>query len=72
MSTEGLKPKYVERLKEAQKLFKERLEYKGLLVEETSDEIGLTISLTQFGLSTIYATIGQDELEYYLDNEVEL
>lgn len=68
----GLKPEYIERLKEAQKLFKKTLEDKGLFVEELSDEYGLSISLTQFGLSTIYATISQDELEYYLDNDVEL
>lgn len=68
----GLKPEYVEKLKEARQLFKERLESKGLFAEEKSDEIGLTISLTQFGLSTIYATIGQEEIEYYVDNDVEL
>lgn len=68
----GLNPEYIEKLKATRQFCKEQLESKGLFVEEMSDEIGLTISLTQFGLSTIYATVGQDEIEYIVDNEVEL
>jgi len=71
-STAGFKPEYVDKLKATRQFCKEQLESKGLFVEETSDQIGLSISLTQFGLSTIYATLTQEEIEYIVDNEVEL
>lgn len=67
-----MKPEYIEKLKETRAKCKEILESKGLFVEDCSDEIGLSISLTQFGLSTIYATLTQEEIEYIVDNELEL
>jgi hypothetical protein len=72
MNTSAFKPEYVEKLKATQQLCKKQLESKGLHIEECSDEMGLSISLTQFGLSTIYATLTQEELEYIVDNEIEL
>lgn len=67
-----LKPEYKEQLTDLRDKVQKQLESKGLYVEHTSDEIGLSISLTQFGLSTMYATVTQEELEYFLDNELEL
>lgn len=67
-----MKPEYIEKLKETREICRERLQSKGLFVEDMSDEIGLSISLTQFGLSTIYASLPQEEIEYIVDNEVEL
>ena len=67
-----MKPEYIEKLKATREFCKQQLQSKGLHVEETSDQIGLSISLTQFGLSTIYATLTQEEIEYIVDNEVEL
>lgn len=63
---------YVDKLKATRQFCKEQLESKGLYVEDMRDEIGFTISLTQFGLSTVYATVSQEEIEYIVDNEVEL
>lgn len=71
-STQGYKTGYIEKLKATREFCKQQLESKGLFVEDCSDEIGLSISLTQFGLSTIYATLSQEEIEYIVDNEVEL
>lgn len=68
----GYSVEYTDKLKEAREICKKQLESKGLYVEECSDEIGLSISLTQFGLSTVYAKLTQEELEYIIDNEVEL
>lgn len=67
-----MKPEYIKKLGELRDEVKKRLEREGLFVEETSDQIGLSISLTQFNCSTMYATITQEELEYFVDNEVEL
>lgn len=72
MGTFGYKPEYIEKLKETRDLCKKILESKGLYVEYCNDDISLSISLTQFGLSTIYATLTQEEIEYIVDNEVEL
>lgn len=63
---------YIDQLKATRQFCKEQLESKGLFVEEMSSEIGLTISLTSLGLSTVYATLPQTEIEYIVDNEVEL
>ena len=63
---------YEDKLLATRQFCKEQLENKGLFVEELTEEIGLSISLTQFGLSTIYATVPQSEIEYIVDNEVEL
>lgn len=63
---------YIDKLKATRQFCKEQLEAKGLFVEDMSTEIGLSISLTQFGLSTVYATLPQTEIEYIVDNEVEL
>lgn len=63
---------YKDKLLATRQFCKEQLESHGMFVEEMSSEIGLTISLTKFGLSTVYATVGQDEMEYIVDNEVEL
>lgn len=67
-----MKPEYIEKLNQTRDICKKTLESHGLFVEEKSDEIGLTISLTQLGLSTIYADLPQSEIEYIVDNEVEL
>lgn len=67
-----MNPEYTEKLKAARDKCRKRLESKGLQVEDTNYQIGLSISLTQFGLSTIYATLTQDEIEYIVDNELEL
>lgn len=71
-STSSFKPDYVEKLTEMRDFCKKQLESKGLFVENTSDQIGLSISLTQFGLSPIYATLTQEEIEYIVDNGTEL
>ena len=63
---------YIDKLKATREFCREQLMSKGLLVEDLSDEIGLSISLTSLGLSTIYATLPQTEIEYIIDNEVEL
>lgn len=63
---------YEDKLLATRQFCKEQLESNGLFVEELTEEIGLSISLTQFGLSTIYATVPQTEIEYIVDNEVEL
>lgn len=63
---------YIEKLKATRQFCKEQLESNGLFVEDMSSEIGLSISLTKFGLSTVYATLPQTEIEYIVDNEVEL
>ena len=63
---------YINKLKATREFCREQLMSKGLLVEDLSDEIGLSISLTSLGLSTIYATLPQTEIEYIIDNEVEL
>ncbi len=63
---------YIEKLKATRQFCKEQLESKGLFVEDMSSEIGLSISLTKLGLSTVYATVSQKEIEYIVDNEVEL
>lgn len=65
-------PEYGKKLIETRDKCKSILTDKGLFVEDTFDEIGLSISLTQFGLSTVYATLTQQELEYIIDNDVEL
>lgn len=67
-----MKEEYIEKLKATRQFCKEQLESKGLFVEDMSSEIGLSISLTQLGLSTIYATLPQKEIEYIVDNELEL
>lgn len=71
-STSHLNNEYIQKLEETRELCRKQLESKGLHVENMSDEIGLSISLTQFGLSTIYANLPQEEVEYIVDNEVEL
>ena len=63
---------YEDKLLATRQFCKEQLESKGLFVEDLNEEIGLSISLTQFGLSTIYATVPQSEIEYIVDNEVGL
>ena len=63
---------YINKLKATREFCREQLMSKGLFVEDLSDEIGLSISLTSLGLSTIYATLPQTEIEYIIDNEVEL
>lgn len=63
---------YTDKLKATRQFCKEQLESHGLFVEDMSSEIGLSISLTKFGLSTVYATVSQEEIEYIVDNEVEL
>lgn len=70
--TSSFNKEYVKKLEATRDFCKKQLESKGLFVEETSDQIGLSISLTQFGLSCIYATLTQEEIEYIVDNEVEL
>ena len=67
-----MKEEYIDKLKATRQFCKEQLESKGLFVEELSNEIGLSISLTSLGLSTVYATLSQEEIEYIVDNEVEL
>lgn len=67
-----LKDSYKKKLLKKRDECKEILEKNGLFVENCSDQVGLSISLTRFGLSTIYATLTQEELEYIVDNEVEL
>ena len=63
---------YIDKLKATREFCREQLESKGLFVEDLSDEIGLSISLTSLGLSTVYAKLPQTEIEYIIDNEVEL
>lgn len=63
---------YIDKLKATRQFCKEQLEAKGLYVEDSGADISLSISLTQFGLSTVYATLTQEEIEYIVDNEVEL
>ena len=63
---------YKDKLLATRQFCKEQLESKGLYVEDLSDEIGLSISLTSLGLSTVYAKLPQEEIEYIVDNEVEL
>lgn len=63
---------YIDKLRATREFCREQLMSKGLFVEDLSDEIGLSISLTSLGLSTIYATLPQTEIEYIIDNEVEL
>ena len=63
---------YIDKLKATREFCREQLMSKGLLVEDLSDEIGLSISLTSLGLSTVYAKLPQEEIEYIVDNEVEL
>lgn len=63
---------YIEKLEAKREECRAILKSKGLYVEDMAEEIGLIISLTQFGLSTIYANLPQSELEYILDNDVEL
>ena len=63
---------YIEELKTARLLCRKRLEDGGLYVEDMQDEIGLAISLTKFGLDAVYANLPQTEIEYIVDNEVEL
>ena len=60
---------YKKKLEQTREKCKEILESKGLYVEDMRDEIGLVISLTQFGLSTVYATVTQEEIEYIVDNQ---
>ena len=64
--------KYIDKLKATREFCREQLMSKGLPVEDLSDEIGLSISLTSLGLSTVYAKLPQEEIEYIVDNEVEL
>ena len=63
---------YIDKLKATREFCREQLMSKGLFVEDLSDEIGLSISLTSLGLSTVYAKLPQEEIEYIVDNEVEL
>ena len=63
---------YIDKLKATREFCREQLMSKGLFVEDLSDEIGLSISLTSLGLSTVYAKLPQTEIEYIVDNEVEL
>lgn len=63
---------YIDKLKATREFCRGQLESKGLFVEDLSGEIGLSISLTSFGLSTVYAKLPQEEIEYIVDNEVEL
>ena len=63
---------YINKLKATREFCREQLMSKGLCVEDLSDEIGLSISLTSLGLSTVYAKLPQEEIEYIVDNEVEL
>lgn len=72
MVNTALKQEYTEKLVAMKDFCAERLRSKGLHVEDTGDQIGLSISMTQFGLSTIYATLTQEEIEYIVDNEIEL
>lgn len=67
-----MKPEYIEKLKDLRQQVKTQLESKGLYVEEGGEDISLSISLTQFGVSTMYATVTQEELEYFVDNEIEI
>lgn len=52
----------------ARSFMKKTLENKGLFVENNSADGGLSISLTQFGLSTVYAWITRDEIDYFIEN----
>jgi len=72
MDRPRLQPAYVEQLRNKRDECRKILESKGLFVGDCSDQIGLSISLTKFGLSTIYATLTQQEIEYIVDNELEL
>ena len=63
---------YIDKLRATREFCREQLMSKGLFVEDLSDEIGLSISLTSLGLSTVYAKLPQEEIEYIVDNEVEL
>lgn len=72
MVNTALKQEYTDKLVAMKDFCAERLRSKGLHVEDTGDQIGLSISMTQFGLSTIYATLTQEEIEYIVDNEIEL
>jgi hypothetical protein len=63
---------YIEKLKAARQFCKEQLESKGIFVEENPKDFGLSISLTSLGLSAVFATLTQEEIEYIVDNEVEL
>ena len=67
-----MNPEYIDKLKATRQFCREQLMSKGLFVEDLSDEIGLIISLTSLGLNTVYATLPQTEIEYIVDNEVEL
>ena len=67
-----MNPEYIDKLKATRQFCREQLMSKGLFVEDLSDEIGLNISLTSLGLNTVYATLPQTEIEYIVDNEVEL
>lgn len=61
-----------DKLLAARQVVKETLEDKGLFVEEMSAEIGLQISLTKFGLPTMYATVPESEIQYLVDNDLEI
>lgn len=52
---------------QARDYMKKTLTNKGLYVEEGSDG-SLSISLTQFSLSCVYATVDNDEIDYFIDN----
>ena len=63
---------YIDKLKAKRQFCKEQLQQHDLYVEDNPKDFGLTISLTKFGLSAVYATLTQEEIEYIVDNEVEL
>ena len=69
---QAMKDSYIKKLEEKREECREILKRKGLHVEDTDEGIGLSISLTQFGLSTVYATLTQQEIEYIVNNEIEL
>lgn len=63
---------YIDKLITTREKCREILTQNGLPVGDMRHEIGLTISLTHFGLDCAYANLPQDEIEYIADNEVEL
>lgn len=55
-----------EKFDKVKNYMRRQLESKGLYVE--SGEHNLSVSLTQFGLSTVYADISADEIQYCLES----
>lgn len=59
-----------EQLLAARQVVRETLESQNLFVEDMSNEIGLTISLTRFGLPTMYAAVAESEIRYMVENDL--